>query len=258
MFNGDGHKDDIKLSVDKLKSALKWATQSSVPNLFFIADETEKLEPSVSAFLKSIPEQIIVPLVSLQRQEELQIPFSEKQTVVVCNLNRLITESGSIRKRSVIVHVNNDEIAQLADTLLSIKDMIPQITLRLRDAHKLDSKQIETYKKQLSIIRDVLSLRGELNLADINKIHVNGGNGQNHCPAGGKSVTVGPDGEFYACPAFFYAGMKNFSKREKAECTICGSKVCPSCEFLASSDFQDRQQLCNLYQAEMVIDRHIG
>lgn len=62
------------------------------------------------------------------------------------------------------------------------------------------------YKKQLQKIKDIIvmgvhnnSFNKELNvLTDILFI-----NQHNNCGAGDKAVTLGPDGKFYVCPAFY-------------------------------------------------------
>jgi uncharacterized protein len=269
MFNGDKHKTETKLSMEMLKSTFKWVTQNgaSVPNLLFIADDSEKIDAPVAKFLESIPEQILVPLVSRQRQKDLQIPFSEKQAVIASNLKQLLAEKASICNRPVIAHVDHDEIDQLADMLLSVKDRIPQITLRLRNANQLNDNQIETYKKQLELAKEVLSLRTAMNLKDIGKVHPGGKSGVNSCPAGKQLITVGPDGKVYPCPAFFFNGQSDCSVdslkslscvfpslQTKTNCS-CGSDQCPGCQFLKLSKYEQKEQLCKIYKAESAIAR---
>ncbi|MCK5614718.1 SPASM domain-containing protein, partial [Candidatus Pacearchaeota archaeon] len=209
MFNGDSHKNETLLSMDNLKSVLKWSMDGDdqAANLFFLASETVKLEMSISKFLESFPEQIMVPLLSVQRQNDLQIPFSEKQIVVSHSLKQLVMKKESINGRPVIVHVESNEIEQIADQLLSIKDRIPQVTLRLRNAHELNDDQVEMYKKQLNTLKNAVGLKGILNIGGISRIHTNGANGQYRCPAGRQLVTVGPDGLVYPCPTFYRGGL---------------------------------------------------
>ena len=66
--------------------------------------------------------------------------------------------------------------------------------------------ELDVYKKQLQKIKDIIvmgvhnnSFNKELNvLTDILFI-----NQHNNCGAGDKAVTLGPDGKFYVCPAFY-------------------------------------------------------
>jgi uncharacterized protein len=267
MFNGDKHKTETKLSMEMLKSTFKWVTGkgASVPNLLFIADDSEKIDAPVAKFLEGIPEQILVPLVSRQRQKDLQIPFSEKQAVIASNLKQLLAEKAGICNRPVIAHVDHDEIDQLADMLLSVKDRIPQITLRLRNANQLNDNQIETYKKQLELAKEVLSLRTAMNLKDIGKVHLGGKNGVNSCPAGKQLITVGPDGKVYPCPAFFFNGQSDcsvdslkslscvFPSLETRTNCSCGSDQCPGCQFLKLSKYEQKEQICKIYKSESAI-----
>jgi radical SAM protein with 4Fe4S-binding SPASM domain len=267
MFNGKHHNTQVQLSVENLKGIMKWATQesASVPNLLFLADETTQLEPSIAKFLENIPEQILMPLVSLQRQNQIQIPFSEKQVVITSNLQQLVTEKESISNRPVIAHVDHSEIEHMTDLLVSIKDRIPQITLRLRNAHELRDDQIELYEKQLNMLRDVLRLESFLNLNGIRKIHLNGANHQYHCPAGRQLITIGPDGLVYPCPTFYLSGSKGrsldslkgsngspFSIVDTEPGCICNSEKCPGCEFLKLSGDEKSNRICNVYKAEIV------
>lgn len=266
MFNGDTHGNETLLSMDNMKSVLKWSMDAgdSMTNLFFLASEIVKLDISVSKFLESFPEQIMLPLVSSQRQKELQIPFSEKQIVIASSLKKLIAEQGSISSRPVIAHVDRSEIEQIADLLLSIKDRIPQITLRLRNAHELNDNQIAMYKKQLSTLKGVVELKGMLNLDGISSIHTNEANGKFQCPAGRQLVTIGPDGLAYPCPTFYRNGLEGrsldsinvsadeFSIMDTQPGCLCDSDKCPGCEFLKTSGYENGKQICNVYKAELV------
>jgi len=258
MFNGHNPRSDLRLSVEKLKSIMAWATRgkSSQPNLFFLADESEKMEPAVSKFLESIPEQIIVPLMDCDKQKDLQIPFSKEQTVIASNLKKLENDKNSILGRPVIVHVDHQEIEQLSDKLLEIKDKIPQITLRLRNPNELNDDQIEVYKQQLILLKEVISLKTASKLDSIQKVHSYGGNGQSRCPAGRELITAGPDGQLYPCPAFYWGENKgqfikshNTLLEEKKECDADGSR-CPGCEYVKQTDDSGYEKMIKIYQAE--------
>ena len=267
MFNGKRQRSQIQLSVDQLKNTMKWATQtfSVPPNLFFLTDDEAKLDASIAKFLGNVPEQVLVPLMPLQRQKELQIPFSEHQAVIAANLTQLVAEKESISERSVIAHVAPDEIEQMSDLLVSIKDRIPQITLRLKSVHELTDAQIATYKDQLNTLRDVLRLESFIGLNGIRKLHLNGSNRQSHCPAGRQLITVGPDGLIYPCPTFYANGSSgrtieslkpskngDFSILETKPGCVCDSEKCPGCEFIKLSNYENGTQICSIYKAEMV------
>lgn len=266
MFNGNKHKDETQLSMENLKSTLKWASRggSLVPNLFFLVGGTEKLKTSIAKFLESFSEQILVPLVSLQRQKDLQIPFSEKQIAISSNLTQLVMEKENIHNRPIIAHIDHSEIEQMADMLLSIKDYIPQITLRLRNAHELNDDQIKMYQNQLNTLKDVLSLNDILKLGGISKIHSNRADGQHRCPAGRQLITIGTDGLAYPCPTFYRSGSNGrsldslkvssgqFSMVDTEPGCFCDSDKCPGCEFFKSTRQKEGQQICNVYKAELV------
>lgn len=267
IFNGEQHSTtQRRLSVDELKGVMKWATGGNAfaPTLFFLADEADKLDTPIAKFLENIPEQILLPLISRERQRELQIPFSEKQAVIAPSLGHLIAGKGSISNRPVIAHVAHDEIEQMADLLVAIKDRIPQITLRLRNPHQLSDNRIESYKQQLSILRDVLKLESFFGLNGIRRLHLNGTNGHYHCPAGRQLVTVAPDGLIYPCPTFYASNLKgrklenvsapangSFSIMDSQPGCVCGSEKCPGCEFMKIPGSGNNKQICDVYKAEM-------
>ena len=213
-------------------------------------------------------DQIITPLLPVDTQKSLGIPYSRNQTVVADGLEQLISRVDDIVGRPVILHVKRKEIKSLAEGLLTIQDFIGKIRLCLCDIHLLEDCDLQTYKQQLASIVDVGLMKkatGVEGRFDILNLEMSGLPERRiaRCPAGIGFITIGPDGRVYPCPAFYYDGqeysmgpIQSMSNQletldwNQQQCGICGSTQCPGCPFLESSYIAGREQICKLYEAE--------
>jgi len=259
-----------KLSPKNLRHILLWAANAEpkMPELLFLAGDDEPLEPSIASVLVDMGDQVVTPLLSIDKQKSLGIPFSRNQTVVARNLSQLVTHAEDIAGRSVILHIERTEIGRLAESLLYIQDYLGAITLRLRDVHLLGDDDLQSYEQQLASIADIGLMKqaagteGKLRLLNLSALGA-ATSRTARCPAGKGFVTIGPDGCIYPCPAFYRAG-KEYSLgsirsrvNEPADftwnrqhCGICGSTQCPGCPFLESSELAGKEQVCRVYEAE--------
>ena len=126
-----------KLSVENLKNILLWAADAEpkMPELFFITGSNEPLEPSVASVLQDMGRHVITPLLPINQQESLGIPFSVDQTVIANGLDEIIALADNIAGRPVILHIENTEIDRLAKGLLLVQDYIGNISLRFCNIH---------------------------------------------------------------------------------------------------------------------------
>jgi len=258
------------LSAEYLRDILFWVAEAEpvMPEIFFLVGIEEQLDSFVVSVLEDMGDQIIVPLLPIDKQESLGIPFSRNQTVIASNLNEIAAQADNIACRPVILHVGPNEINRLAETLLTIQDFIGSISVRLHNIHLLEDQGVESYKQQLAAISDIGLMKratgseGKLGLLNLSVL----GSAMNRitrCPAGTDFVTVGPDGFIYPCSAFYHVGQEcsigtiNGTTDEspaiswnKQECGICGSARCVGCPFLESSQLVGKENICKVYKAE--------
>lgn len=266
----NNRKKQNRLSPEDLRDILLWATnvQPTMPELFFLVGADEPLNASAISFLEDMGDRVITPLLPIENQESLGIPFSRNQTVVAHNLNELVHQADNIAGRPVILHVERVEIGRLAEGLLSIQDFIGTIRLCLRDIQLLEDHDLQTYEQQLANIADIGLMKQAvgtevkfrvLNLSALSSDR----NRITRCPAGMGFITIGPDGFVYPCSAFYHAGKESSigsissiadglatTNWKRQQCDICGSAQCPGCPFLESSDLAGKEQICKVYEAE--------
>jgi radical SAM protein with 4Fe4S-binding SPASM domain len=274
---GQNNKKPAKVSCENIRDIFLWASdvKQGMPQLFFLASEDEPLDPSVAAALQDIGEQVVTPLLSLDVQKSLGIPFSSNQTVIARNLHQIMTQAHSIAGRPMIVHIERDEINSISENLLAIQEFLGIVTLRLRDIHLLEDEDIRAYEQQLSKISDISFMKqatGSQGRLAIANVDVAGRIKRRDkcCPAGAGFMTVGPDGGVYPCPAFYHAGQDRLSVSidslasaltmdnwGRQECGICGSATCRGCPFLESNERSGRNQVCKLYQAERRVEQEL-
>jgi radical SAM protein with 4Fe4S-binding SPASM domain len=269
-FDSNGKNKPTRLSADDIKNILLWAAkdETSVREVFFLAGADETLDSAVASILDGMGDQVIAPLLPLDKQKAMGIPFSPNQTVIACSLNDIIENAHNISGRPVILHVERHELGGLTEGLLLIQDHIGSISVRPRDIHLFNEGNFQTYEKQLSDIADISLMKqaagteGKFNLRNLNMLN-RPSNRLSRCPAGTSFVVLTPDGYIYPCPAFYRAGNKyaigsfrnminnpaasNWNHRQ---CSFCGSIRCPGCPFLESSRLTGGENICRIYKAE--------
>jgi hypothetical protein len=172
-------------------------------NMFLLTSD-RAVHPSLFPLLSAFPDQIATPPLSRQQQVALGVPRHEQQAVVFRSVKELDQCCQFADGRGVILHVMPHEIGRLSDTLAMAADHLGQVTIRpsaVTDygdanwselADEIAAAQLLTYRKTAG--------GGYLATVNTSLLRSTGG-----CPARGESVTVGPDGRCYACPAFYYA-----------------------------------------------------
>jgi radical SAM protein with 4Fe4S-binding SPASM domain len=266
----DGAGRKIHLSPADLKEILLWAAKAkpTMPELLFLAGADTPLDPLVASVLEDMGEQVITPLLPIEKQNSLGIPFSINQTVVVDNLKQVVSQVEDIAGRPIILHVDRAEIPILAESLLAIQGSIGAVRLCLRNSHTLEDNDLQTYEQQLASIADIGLMKqatgAEGRFRILNLSVIGSGSRENgRCPAGTGFVAIGPDAHVYPCPAFYYAGqeysfgsIRSMVKKpstinwNQQQCGMCGSVQCPGCPFLESGDFPGKEQICRVYEAE--------
>jgi hypothetical protein len=262
---GSDHK---VLSSDDLQRLFAWAAtvEDEVPDLYFLAGTTTALEPDMAGWLADLADHVLTPLMPLQRQTLLGIPFSPRQTAVADSLRELMEHAADIAGRPVVVHLERGEIDHLAERLWSIRGAVGALTIRVRDANLLNENDLRQYESQMSALveksvpENNIMRAGAWEIRNLSPTHVPG-SAVSRCPAGTSMFVFGPDGRFYPCPAFFLAAaggpgltFAEMDSRRRhgsasAPCRICRQDSCPGCHFLETVR-QGKDRLCRLSQAE--------
>jgi radical SAM protein with 4Fe4S-binding SPASM domain len=259
-----------RLSVNTLKDLLLWAGNEdnpSPPQIFFIAGNKEPLAASIATILEDMGDHFITPLLSLKKQRVLKIPFSVNQTVVAKSLKSLLASKDNIQNRPIILHIEHDEIPDLAGKLLSIQNLIRRITLRIKNPHNLQKDDLLKYKKQLDILADMSLMRKASSIEnrfDISNLDIldSKKTATTPCPAGSNYIVVGADKKLYSCMAFYRDGKGNsfgtiddvFSNMveclDKKICGICNSSTCFGCTYLEQTSDKHKETICKIYEIE--------
>lgn len=268
-YKFDNNKYTHSLPPKYFRDTLLWASKvPEMPELVFLTGVNEPLDLSIASVLSDMAEQVVTPLLPIDKQKALGIPFSKNQTVIASGLNEIVASADDIIGRSVILHIGQNEIKDLYKSLLSIQDSLGSITLRLRDINLLNDHDFKVYEQQLASITDIgltkqaTTATGRFKLLNLNVLS-SAKSRIARCPAGTDFIAVGPDGLVYPCPAFYHAG-KEYSlgslhsitnaddtiNWNQQECGICDSKQCAGCPFLESSRLVGKENICNVYKAE--------
>ena len=140
------------------------------------------------------------------------------------------TPSKSI-KSPFILNIHADMISKLAG---KIKELLP-VTSRINiNIQGIDQQfDLLEYEKQLRAISDILfgylSIGVKKEIRQItDRIFAKS---MNNCFAGEKSITLGPDGEYYICPAFYYDKSVGVTLKESRKLTYLESAPgCDNCD----------------------------
>lgn len=263
-------KNKTKLSLQNVRDILLWAADAEpkMPEILFLVGRSDPIDPSVATILEDIADLVVTPLLSIEQQESLGIPFSTNQTVIVNCLNQIVDQADSIADRPIILHIEREEIDKLAESLLVIQDFIGNITLRPHNIHLWEDNDFLNYERQLASISNVgfmksaSSTEGKLNLLNLN-VASSVRKRINRCPAGAEFVAIGPDGYIYPCPAFYNEGQRHSigSIKDKStelrknsldsrQCSFCNSLQCPGCPFLELGELPGKEKICKIYEIE--------
>lgn len=198
----EGGKNDsnIKLKMDKqtILKGLQHAHENFYRPIFIHSKYGDDL-----INYKEFEAYRILHIVPAKVYEESKKMYKDVLPVFTLDdINDMAIKSREIE--NIIFNISEKDINKLYDCILKLWKIADRINLNIID---LNGKfELDVYKKQLQKIKDIIvmgvhnnSFNKELNvLTDILFI-----NQHNNCGAGDKAVTLGPDGKFYVCPAFY-------------------------------------------------------
>ncbi len=140
---------------------------------------------------------------------------------------------------NIILHLNKEKIFLLSDYIKQLFNRaISRINLIIDDLPKWEKNDFELYVDELEKISEICLLhftQGQSKSLNIltDRLFLTE---KNNCDAGIEHITLGPDGRFYLCPAFYYKGQPidistGESKEElKASLHANFSPICRSCD----------------------------
>lgn len=229
-----------KISPEILKKAIIWAMKENLSVQFVYSHNS--VDDDIRTLINSIDHIEIAPqcyakteplsedvIVVHDGWDELELKPKQGQSIVIhTSLNKLLCNKDSLvellkyqdRINIVIIDVENFKDCQVKDYQNFLESLLPII--------------IEEYKKdhhvQLNLLTDRIMLKE-----------------MNNCNAGNESITLGPDGKFYICPAFYLNSEENIGDIDHGLeiknpqlyrldhapiCRICDAFQCKRCIWL--------------------------
>lgn len=232
----NNHNGDKLIPIETLRNAIKYAfmedlfIQFVMPS-FALPKEYEDIIASTKAG-------IIAPAETLVKADVLVVNgIAEYKDIKV---------GADI---SYVLRIDKNGFFQQYKKILKRLTEFHRLNIVFTDTEKFTNKDFDTYKKVLNEFVDytkVLILSGktvQVNLLTDRLVESE----MNNCNAGYNTITIAPDGQFYICPAFYYASepaignlddglmIKN-SQLYKLEyaplCRECDAFQCKRCIFL--------------------------
>lgn len=112
---------------------------------------------------------------------------------------------------NVILRIGTAHMALLASMVTGLIGRFKRLNIIVKDPHMMKDENFSVYSDQLARVRNMLEDEyKKRNFIEVNAISdrvflTN----MNNCSAGGRHMTVAPNGKFYVCPAFYYDGEEN-------------------------------------------------
>jgi radical SAM protein with 4Fe4S-binding SPASM domain len=260
------------LTPEDFDEVYQWATAggAETAGLFFLAPAVGPLNPSIAAVLQAIPDQVVVPLMPADQQESLLgVAPAPDQTVVADKLDQAVSLAQHIGGRPLIIHVQPEGIARVAECLLQMAPDTGHVVLRLDDPHLLQDEDFAQYQRQLEALAvpyltmNAIGRQHSAGLLDVSALDVRGDR-KDTCPVGADFLVLGPDRSIYPCPAYYHAGpefslgrvpsvVEDRSRdREPAvlRSSIQGLHECPGCPFLGTRSLAARERISRLLATE--------
>jgi CXXX repeat peptide maturase len=143
-------------------------------------------------------------------------------------------------QRNIILRIDKHEIKDLALLVKKMFGTFKRLNLHLIDILHFKERDIALYKKQLNTLAELLITEYkngnayECNfLSDRILLHQ-----MQNCNAGIDHITFAPDGGFYLCPGFYYAGDTNAVEYDENACaiknstplTLVNAPICSLCD----------------------------
>lgn len=140
-------------------------------------------------------------------------PFGQAESQDICVAK--IDDIGSLPNvDTIVIRGSIKKFHDNMDKIMGILYNHRRINITIDDMDTIDSKDIDIYADFLNSITDfiVSETKQGKELPQLNVLTDRLSlESMNNCNAGIESLTIGPDGNFYICPAFYYDGFSDIS-----------------------------------------------
>lgn len=192
-----GKKNVQWISLKDLKAGILFAMKQNLMVQFVYP--TEVLPEGYKKMIESIDHVNIMPIGS-STLENADVLVADRPD----ELSAACSESG--RECVSVLHVCLDQLSALAEQLALLLERQERLNLVFTDVEQWKETEFVLYRsilKNLSVLVKEQYRQGrecQLNVLT-DRIMLTG---MNNCNAGDENITLGPDGKFYICPAFYY------------------------------------------------------
>ncbi len=186
------------ISITQLKKIIKYAEKHETPINFLLGKK--RLPKEYTQLINTIDHVKITPISLMQ---------SYNNAIIVVNPNER-NHLPKLTKRTasnIILRLEKSVLNTLATIVTPLLATCKRINLILLELESYSDKDFKDYKKQIAIIHDKVlhsyqsGTNVELNFLSDRLLLQK----MNNCDAGQTHFTIGLNGKFYLCPAFYYA-----------------------------------------------------
>lgn len=186
------------IAYNDLKNALIWAMKENLMVQFVYPDY-------------ALPKEYLELIDSI---DHIDIEKASQDTdVSVFNGQESLTILKEKKFQNVVLRLSKHELFASVEDVLDILKEQSSLNIVITDIESFKDEDFVEYKRTLDkfsvIVFDKLKANHSVNLNILtNRILLHA---MNNCNAGDESVTIAPDGKFYACPAFYLDEMDNLA-----------------------------------------------
>lgn len=229
------------IELDTLKKAILWAMKENLNVQFLYPDDP--IPDEYAAAIDSIDHSSIVGSTCEDKQ------LAESADVVIFDSWASINYDPFKREKSYVIRTSKEDFFDNVRLLKSILPNVDRLVVLITNPHKFSSEDFGRYESTLdSLIPAIVEEYKNGHYVHFNlltdRIFLEN---MNNCNAGDESITLAPDGQFYACPAFYVDGgepvgnlndsvaIKNpqlYRLDHAPICRLCDAYQCRRCVWL--------------------------
>lgn len=229
------------IPADILREAIRWSMKENL-NVQFVYPDRE-LPQEYHRLIDSIDHTSIV---STACEDKVSLEDAE---VVVVDSWAALDDPAPDAGKSYVLRTSKDDFFDKEAVLQSLLRKVDRLVVVITDIDKFSEADFKKYEKALDSLIPVVA-------AEYEKGHTVQFNlltdrmfldKMNNCNAGYESITLGPDGKFYICPAFYLDGSEPVGDLETGPeiknsrlyridhapiCRVCDAFQCRRCVWL--------------------------